>query len=291
MISKKLIGMSVAGVFGIIAALNSFTIVPEGKEKAGATFGKVHEQPYASGFHIVNPLADFFEYDLQEMTYSWEDVGVPAQDNLKTNMDVHVTGRFISGKAPQIRDSIGSQNNFLNSQVTKRVRAIVIEVGKEKAKQSQAFFGESTLGVMEDEIVSRLNSELNDRGYEITAVKFSDIRLPSVVTDAIVKTKEANQKVATQQALLDIQQKKAQETVNTATANAEAAEQNRIAASKVADAKLYAMQQEAAGNKSLAASVTPSLIELKKAEAALLWNGVMPTHVLGEQQLLMNLSK
>ncbi len=292
MFGKKLIAASVASVVGITVAMNSYTIVSEGKEKAGATFGKVHEQAYESGFHIVNPLADFFEYDLQEMTYSWEDVGVPAQDNLKTNMDVHVTGRFIAGKAPIIRDSIGSQSQFMNSQVTKRVRAIVIEVGKEKAERSQAFFGENMLSVMEDEIVSRLNSELNDRGYEITAVKFSDIRLPQVVTNAIVKTKEANQKVNTQQALLDIQQKKAQEVVNTAAANAEAAKQDRIARQEAADAKLYEMQQEAAGNKALAESVTVELIQLKQAEAALLWDGKMPQTMLGESSnVLMSLAK
>lgn len=282
----------VLGSLAVVVGLNSFTIVEPGKEKAGATLGTIHSEQYDSGFHIVNPLADFYEYDLQEVTHTWENVGVPAQDNLKTNMDVHVTGQFMPGFGPQIRSEQGSQKTFLSSQVDKRVRATVIEVGKELAETSQAFFGETTLAVMEDTIVERLNGELNARGYKITALKFSDINLPPVVTEAIVNTKKADQKVKTQQALLEIQEKQAQETVNTATANAQAAEQNAIAAGHVADAKLYEMQQEAAGNEALAKSVTPALIQLKQAEAALKWNGVMPTTVLGEStNMLMQMPK
>lgn len=278
----KMIGIGAAVFVGIITAMNCFTIVEPGKEKAGATFGTVNEVPYTAGFHFVNPLMDFYQYDLQEMTYTWDNIGVPAQDNLKTSMDVSVTGRFLPGAAPQVRKLNGSAEGFMQAQVNKRVRAMVIEVGKELAKDSQDFYGEKTLAVMEDEIITRLNDELNPRGYEITAVKFSDINLPNVVTSAIIKTKEAQQRINTQQATLDIQEKKAQEAVNTAKAKADAAKLDRLAAKERADAQLYAMQMEAEGNKALAASVTPNLIKLKQAEAALKWDGKMPQTMLGE---------
>jgi len=69
-----LIGVSVlTAIVVLVIAFNGWTIVGVGKEKVGSTFGKVHESALTSGFHFVNPLADFERYDLQEMTYTWED--------------------------------------------------------------------------------------------------------------------------------------------------------------------------------------------------------------------------
>lgn len=289
---KKIVIITALSLAAIIVAFNSFTIVGVGKEKVGATFGTIHDKPLTSGFHIVNPLADYETYDLQEMTYDWNDIGVPAQDNLKTSMDVHVTGHFISGMTTTVRENNGSSSHFLNSQVKKRVRAIVVEVGKKIAKDSQAFYGEKTLFVMEGEIKSRINEELGHRGYTVTAVKFSDVRLPQVVTEAVVKTKKRQQEIKEQTAKLEIQNQLAQEVVNTAKANRLAAEENAAARNIAADAKLYEMQQDAAGNVALGRSVTPSLIKLKEAEAKLLWDGVMPKTVMGEgTSVLMGISK
>lgn len=283
---------AVVTVLAVIIGFNSFTSVGVGKEKVGATFGKVHSEALTSGVHLVNPLADFEKYDLQEVTYSWNDLGVPAQDNLKTDMDVSVTGHFIAGATVQVRTEQGSASGFLSNQVKRRVPAIVVEVGKELAKSSQDFYGETTLARMETAIVQRLNSELNPRGYNITAVKFSDINLPQVVTTAVIKTKQRTEEVNRQTADLAIADLKAQEKTAAAKAAAASAEFNAQAVREAADAELYRITQEAEGNKALARSVTPNLIKLKEAEAALKWNGVMPTTVMGESaSILMNMGK
>ena len=283
---------AVTAVFSVIVLMNSFTSVGVGKEKVGATFGKVHSEALSSGVHMVNPLADFERYDLQEVTYSWDDLGVPAQDNLKTQMDVAVTGHFMAGATVQVRTEQGSASGFLANQVKRRVPAIVVEVGKELAKDSQDFYGETTLARMETAIVQRLNEELNDRGYNITTVKFSDVNLPPVVTAAVVKTKQRQQEVNEQAAKLEIADLAAQEKTAVAKAAAESAVHNANAVRQAADADLYRVQQEAEGNKALARSVTPNLIKLKEAEAALKWDGKMPTTVMGESaSVLMNMGK
>jgi len=277
-------------LIAIIIAFNAWTIVGVGKEKVGATFGKVHETALTSGFYIVNPLADFERYDLQEVTYTWEDLGVPAQDNLKTSMDVAITGHFIGGMTATVRENIGGSEGFMASQVNRRVPAMIVEVGKELAVVSQDFYGETTLARMETAIKSRLNKDLNDRGYNITTVKFSDINLPAVVTDAIIKTKRRQQEVNEQAAKLDIADLQAQEKTAQAQAASKSAAFYATAAELSADAELYRIQRVAEGNLALAASVTSKLIELKEAEAGLLWNGVMPTTMLGATpNVLMNL--
>lgn len=281
---------AIVAIIVLIVAFNAWTIVGVGKEKVGATFGKVHESALGSGFYIVNPLADFERYDLQEVTYTWEDLGVPAQDNLKTSMDVAITGHFISGMTANVRENIGSSDGFMASQVNRRVPAMIVEVGKELAVVSQDFYGETTLARMETEIKFRLNKELQQRGYQITTVKFSDINLPQVVTAAIVKTKQRQQEVNEQLAKLKIADLQAQEKTAEAQAASKSAAFNATAAELTADAELYRIQRVAEGNLALSASVTDKLIELKEAEAGLLWNGVMPTTMLGATpNVLMNL--
>jgi len=281
---------AIVAIVVLIVAFNAWTIVGVGKEKVGATFGKVHESALGSGFYIVNPLADFERYDLQEVTYTWEDLGVPAQDNLKTSMDVAITGHFISGMTANVRENIGSSDGFMASQVNRRVPAMIVEVGKELAVVSQDFYGETTLARMETEIKFRLNKELQQRGYQITTVKFSDINLPQVVTAAIVKTKQRQQEVNEQLAKLKIADLQAQEKTAEAQAASKSAAFNATAAELTADAELYRIQRVAEGNLALSASVTDKLIELKEAEAGLLWNGVMPTTMLGATpNVLMNL--
>jgi|TARA_B110000908_G_C10132583_1_gene392931 regulator of protease activity HflC (stomatin/prohibitin superfamily) len=281
---------ALVAIIVLVVAFNAWTIVGVGKEKVGATFGKVHESALGSGFYIVNPLADFERYDLQEVTYTWEDLGVPAQDNLKTSMDVAITGHFISGMTANVRENIGSSDGFMASQVNRRVPAMIVEVGKELAVVSQDFYGETTLARMETEIKFRLNKELQQRGYQITTVKFSDINLPQVVTAAIVKTKQRQQEVNEQLAKLKIADLQAQEKTAEAQAASKSAAFNATAAELTADAELYRIQRVAEGNLALSASVTDKLIELKEAQAGLLWNGVMPTTMLGATpNVLMNL--
>jgi regulator of protease activity HflC (stomatin/prohibitin superfamily) len=205
-------------------------------------------------------------------------------------MDVAITGHFMGGMTATVRENIGGSDAFMASQVNRRVPAMIVEVGKELAVVSQDFYGETTLARMETEIKFRLNKELNDRGYNITTVKFSDINLPQVVTAAIVKTKQRQQEVNEQLAKLKIADLQAQEKTAQAQAASKSAAFNATAAELAADAELYRVKRVAEGNLALAASVTDNLIALKEAEAGLLWNGVMPTTMMGQTpNVLMNL--
>ena len=260
--------LMVAGLF----AVNSFTTVGVGKEKVGALFGKVYEQPLPSGWYFVNPLAHFETYDLQAMTYPFDDIGMPAQDKLKTLMDMSVTGNFVAGSTPHAREETGSAKGFMNTHYYTRIRALAIEVGKEKAVLSEAYFDADTLSNVEDEIIVRANEELRPKGYEISAVKFSDIRLPQVVKDAVEKTKKRDQEVEEQNAKLQIADLLAQEQTKVAEAADNSATFEASAITKIATA-------EANANRLISASLTPTLIEYKRIDK---WNGVKSTHVLGD---------
>jgi regulator of protease activity HflC (stomatin/prohibitin superfamily) len=121
-------------------------------------------------------------------------------------------------------------------------------------------------------IIAKVNDELNPKGYMITAVKFSDIRLPKVVKDAVEKTKKRDQEVEEQSAKLEIADLLAQEKTKIAEAADASAEFEASAIMKIATA-------QADANKLLNRSLTAELIEYRRIEK---WNGVRSTHVLGD---------
>ena len=267
-----LFGTGIAIIIAIIFAFNSFTTVGVGKEKAGAFMGQVYDEPLASGWYFVNPVADFYKYDLQDVTYTIDDIGVPAQDNLKTQMDVSITGHFIPGLTCLVREETGKASTFMTTHYNRRVADAILEGGKALASDSQAFFTPGTMASMEEYIISRVNKELEPKGYTINAVKFSDIRLPAVVNNAIIATKQRTEQVNQQRQQLEIADLQAQEVTKQAEAK-------KNSAKFEAEAILMLAEATAEANVAIAKTLTPSLIKSQWIDQ---WNGVQPTTVLGE---------
>ena len=283
-------GLSVAGLIicGLLVAfmLKPFVIINDTEEGVLVKWdGKVEPKPLTQGFNTVAPWNGVDIYPMTFQKTRYENLGVAAQDNLKTTMDVSITGRFIRGMTPVARKDSGSIQQFFDVQLKDRLRANILEAGKVVAKDSQDFYGENTLARMTDVIVELSNKELRPLGYEITAVEFSDVNLPPVVATAVEGAKTRAENVKTQQQQLKIADLKAQEQVKKADAQSKSirmvASANLERIQKEADGKLYAAKKESEGNKLLSQSLTPEIIKNKEAEAKLLWNGVSPTHVYG----------
>lgn len=282
--------LSIAGLVfcGLLIAfmLKPFVIINDTEEGVLVKWdGKVEPVPLTQGFNTVAPWNGVDIYPMTFQKTRYENLGVTSQDNLKTSMDVSITGRFIRGKTPVARKDSGSIQQFFDVQLKDRLRSNILEAGKTFAKDSQDFYGEKTLTNVTDYIIETSNKELKPLGYEIVAVEFSDINLPPVVAQAVegAKTRAENVKTQTQQ--LKIADLKAQEQVKKADAQSKSirmvASANLERIQKEADGKLYAAKKESEGNKLLSMSLTPEIIKNKEAEAKLLWNGVSPTHVYG----------
>jgi regulator of protease activity HflC (stomatin/prohibitin superfamily) len=286
----KVCAWATAAVVTAVVALNSYTLVEVGEEKAGSVWGKVNSTAYSPGVHVVNPLMDFETYNTLDVTHTWDNLGVPAQDKMKTSLDVAVTGHFVKGMSPFVRSTTGDEEAFLRTHYMRRVPAAVVEVGKGIAINSEDFLNSTTIAEMQVGVKSLLNSELEDLGYVITSIKFSDINLPPVIRKSVEETLKRKQEVQRQEQQLLIKQLEADELTAVAEAADNSATFNASAKKKAADAELYRITKVAAGNEKLAKSVTPALIKLKEAEAKLLWNGVMPQTMLGEgTNVLMNM--
>lgn len=292
----KTIGMAAAVIvlLLILLMLKPFKIINDTEEGAQVTWsGLVKPEPMKAGFHWMNPFNSVSTIPLTYQNFKLDDVGVPARDGFKTSMDMAITGQFIPGAAPMIRKDTGSAERFIQTHVVRRLNANLIEAGKKYAKVSQDFYNETTLNEVRDDVIRQSNEELNPLGFRVTAIEFSDLNLPPVIMDAITKAKVQAENVKRQNESLQIAALKAQEVEKIADSNSKATIMNADAAKykaeKEADAKLYAAAKEAAGNKEIASSVTPALVQYMDAQAKLKWDGALPTtNVGGNTPIIMN---
>ncbi len=281
----------VAGLLILVVIFNAYTTVEAGHNKVATLFGKVQPEPYAEGFHFVNPLLDFVSFDLRQLTYTWQKVQVPSQDKLKTSMDVSVTFKLKPSRTPQILQESGQLKDVVDKHITPKVRSLLREAGKTVA-QSQDFYQDSVQQALQVYMEDGLTEYLEAKGVIVTAVLFRDITLPKVVTEAVIQTKERQEQLEREKAQLKIVEQQAQQQVKQAEAREMAAVADANAKRTQADAEAYRITKEAEAqakaNQLLAKSVTQSLISYNAVQK---WNGAYPQTLMGGKTdgLILNL--
>ena len=289
---KTIVGVVSAVIIGL-TALNSYTIVSPGEAKVGTLFGKVESAPLVEGFHVVNPMVDFDTYSIKDITVKWDGVKVPAQDKLKSSMDLAVTFRAKTSGLVNMKRTAGTLQNAFEKYVDPQVYSLLRECGK-GVEQSQDFFKDEVQTEMQDFMLASLKERLAPLGFEVSSALFSDISLPPLVQAAIEQTKGREEKVNQERAQLEIVQLEQQKAVKIAEAQMEAAESDATAKRTMADAAAYAKQADATAqafaittradaqslaNDKLSKSVTPILVDYVLATR---WDGQRKmTTVLG----------
>ncbi|MEM7363519.1 MAG: SPFH domain-containing protein [Pseudomonadota bacterium] len=286
----KQVGGIVLGLAVLVFAFNCYTTVSAGHNKVATLFGEVQTEPLGEGFHIVNPLLNFTEFDLRAQTFTWEGVQVPSQDKLKTSMDVSVTFRLDGGRTPTILKETGRLDDVLTKHITPKVRSLLREAGK-SVQQSQDFYLDTVQLELQTSMEEGLTDYLYGKGVIVDAVLFRDITLPPVVTSAVVQTKERQEQLEREKAQLQIVEQQAQQQVKQAQAREQAAVADANAKRTQADAEAYRIeieaQAEAKANEVLARSVTGELIQYNSVKQ---WDGKYPTTLLGGgENVLLNL--
>jgi len=274
-----------------LSAKQFYITVKAGHNKVATFFGKVQKEPYGEGFHLVNPLLKFTTFDLRQQTYTWNKVQVPSQDKLKTSMDVSVTFRLDGPRTPMILQETGRLEDTISKHITPKVRSLLREAGK-TVKQSQDFYLDIIQQQMQVYMEDGLSKYLETKGVIIEAVLFRDITLPSVVTSAVIQTKERQEQLEREKAQLNIVEQQAQQQVKQAEAKQEAALSEAKAIRIHADAKAYRIEKEAEAqakaNKLLSESITSELIQYNSVQK---WNGRYPQTLLSGESggLILNL--
>jgi len=268
-------------VCAILCLMSVVITVPAGHVKVATLFGKVQNENYREGLHVVNPLLTFTAFDLRQKTHK-EKAGIPAEDKLITTMEVSVQYRTIGDMAPDILRNTGTTEALIQVHMIPKLRSILREQGKGVAK-SQDFFKESVQRQLQQTLQSGLSEFLAPKGLQVETVLIRDVQLPQVIQTAITETKKREQEVLKQQAELERFATEQDQKVKQAESELKAAKLEAEKIKALADAEAYKIDVI---NKTLAKS--PNYIELKKVEQ---WDGVLPVYTGGDNIPMIDLRK
>ena len=255
------LGVALAiGLVLVVFGGRFFRLIPPGHVGVAVFFGKVQDEPYREGFHIVNPLLQWEIYDVRQRTHK-EDALVPTRDQLQTKLDVSVQYRFTGDMAPEILRSTGSEAQMLNVHLIPTLRSMVREQGATIPK-AEDFFLDVTREKIETGLLAALRERLASKGFEIQDVLVRDIALPPVLAKAIEQKKEREQAVERQKAELERFRTEQLQKVALAEAERRAAEEEAAKRRTLADARAYEIREI---NKATAAN--PAYVQLQALEA------------------------
>jgi regulator of protease activity HflC (stomatin/prohibitin superfamily) len=188
-------------LFLVMFAPRFVKVVPAGHVAVSELFGNVDDEPVLPGFHVVNPMLRWTDFDVRENTLK-ESAQVPTRDQLQTKVDVSVQWRINPVMASQLYQKVGTRVQAIEVYLVPKVRSLVREQGTLIAK-AEDFFLEETRAKLESGLYEGLREYLSPLGIDVNAVLIRDINLPPVLTNAIEQKKEREQAVERQKAELE----------------------------------------------------------------------------------------
>jgi prohibitin 1 len=177
-----------AGIFGMVAVVQCFTLVPAGHVGVVDVFGTVSDQTLLAGINTVNPLATVIKYSIQTQEHK-ETMQVLSREGLTIGLEVSALYRLNPDSAARVYKTVSGgdyQTIILIPQFRSICRAVT------------ASFQASALYSTERE---RLGSSIQDelartverRGVTIESTPIRNVALPTQLTEAIETKQRADQ--------------------------------------------------------------------------------------------------
>ncbi|GAA5497006.1 hypothetical protein Rhal01_03194 [Rubritalea halochordaticola] len=281
----KLIGFGIISVLFIvlILALNPFATVPAGHVGVTTLFGKVDGDALPEGFHVINPLKKVTTIDCREKELTLQDVGVPSQDQLTTDVDVTVKWRVDKTTAAHAYQETGDASDLERVHLVPKLRSLIREAGK-SVNKAESFYQSEVQVSMQKEILDGLQ-KLTDKGLLVDEILIRKVDLPPTIIEGVLSKKRREQAAEQQIAELNRYQTEQKQKIAQAEAEKQAALQEAEKRRALADAKAYEILKEAEARAQAiklegeALSQNSELLRLRAIER---WSGVMPKVMLGE---------
>lgn len=173
--------------FGVIAAIQCFTIVPAGNVGVVDVFGVVSENTLKSGINPVNPLARIVKFSVQTTEHK-ETMSVLSREGLTIGLEISALYRLDPDSAASVYRKIG----------TDYTEVVLIPQFRSISRAVTASFQASALYSSERErlgtdIQQGLSQVVGPRGIIIESTPLRNVALPSQLTDAIEQKQRAEQ--------------------------------------------------------------------------------------------------
>ena len=277
----------------ILTIFTPFTTIPAGHVGVSSLFGKVDNEELNEGFHLINPLKKVRKIDCRNKELTIDDVGVPSQDQLTTDVDVTLKWRVDRTKAAEAYKETGDVTALETVHLTPKLRSLIREAGK-GIKNAEDFYSDEVQVSMQARILGGLEN-LSEKGILVEEVLLRRFDLPAMIVRGVEEKKRQKQAAERQVEELkrfttEQEQKQVQAKAERFAAVEEA--EKRVA---LADAKAYEITAEA---KALAEAISiegealRSNLEILKLRAIEKWDGSVPRVTLGDKATpLINLNE
>lgn len=201
-------------VLGLL--LSAVKVIEPGKLGVQVLFGKVQNEVLESGLHIINPLVDVHNFDIQTQNYTMSGVSTEGQkegddairvlssDGLEVTIDISVLYKVTSSRAPYILQNIGEDY------IEKIVRPVTRTAIRDNAVNYQAVDLYSTKRQEFQERINRTITEtFTKRGLELQQILVRNIALPASVKASIESKINAEQDAQKMQFVLQKERQEA----------------------------------------------------------------------------------
>lgn len=278
--------MLLVGAAIFLTIFAPFTTIPSGHVGVVTLFGKVDEQELGEGFHIINPLKKVYKIDCRNQEETFNDLGVPSQDQLSTEVDITVKWKVNPEYAAEAFKETGDADKLKIVHLVPKVRSLVREAGK-TVERAEDFYQNEVQSSMQTQIQDGLQ-DLSAKGILVDDVLMRRVDLPRTIIEGVHAKKRQEQKAEQQKAEFDRFKTEQQQKIAQAEAEREASEQQALQRKLLADAKAYEIVAEAKARAEAikiegeALRESPDLINLRAVEK---WNGTVPRVTLGDKMV------
>lgn len=266
----------------LLFIFSPFTTVPAGHVGVATLFGKVDPEELNEGFHIINPLKKIQKIDCRNKELTIDNVGVPSQDQLTTQVDITVKWRVDRTQAAEAYGETGAAEALETVHLRPMVRSLLREAGKE-IENAEDFYQANVQVSMQSKILSGLGS-LTSKGILVEEVLLRAFNLPNMIVQGVEDKKR--QKQLAERELEELKRFSTEQEQKQVGAKADKLAAIEEAEKRVAlaDAKAYEItaeakaQAEAIAIKGEALKKYPDIIKLRSIER---WDGILPRVTMG----------
>ena len=264
-------------LLGVLFIFKPFVIIESGQVGIKATTGKFDEVPLNPGFHLYLPVFQkviIVDTKVRLLNYrsveemSGFDAGIkinPAINildarGLPVSIELTVQYRLTASGAPATIATWGLswEDKIVNPVVRNVVRNVVGGYNAEELPTKR-----NEIATLVEQGIRKDIEALDNKPVTIESVQLREIVLPAKIKEQIEKVQIANQEA--ERVRYEVQRAKQEAEKRAALANGEA-EAKRIEAQGRADAVAIEAKAQAAANKEVSQSLTPSLLHMQQIE-------------------------
>ena len=206
----------------VVALLSTVILINVGEVGVKHFLGSVDPMPLEQGVHVINPLASIEKMSIREQAFpedgSVERIEAQTSEQLNVNLEISMLYRIDGTNAPNLYQSIGSEQQITSRIVLNSVRNGVRDAVATKSIND--IFGPNRREIAND-MRREIQAKAGDR-IEVLDVFVRDVQAPPRVREAIEEKLQREQQVAAERFQTEIIQERARQQAEEAKGIAEA---------------------------------------------------------------------